>query len=100
MKQIVSGAQARASCRVAQAGFEMLLCDKMISGQMIGSAQHRFSERHVVGVLDFQSHLLASLGNIERAVNVGGPARIKEESAQEPELADKLLAGAPRLISQ
>src|SRR5882757_8291483 len=91
MKQIVSSAQARARCRMAQAGFEMPLCNKVISRQMIGGAQHRFSERHVVGILYFQSHLLASRRNSERAVNVGGPARMQEQSAQELELAGKVL---------
>src|SRR5882757_7716516 len=91
MKQIVSSAQARARCRMAQAGFEMPLRSKVISRQMIGGAQHRFSERHIVGILYFQSHLLASRGNIERAVNVGGPARMQEQSAQQLELVDKVL---------
>ena len=91
MKQIVSSAQARAGCRVAQSGFEMLLCNKMISRQMISGAQHRFSECHVVGILDFQSHFLASRGDIECAVNVGCPTRIQEQSAQKPELAGKVL---------
>src|SRR5258707_15181799 len=87
----MSGAQARTRCRVAQTRFEMPLCNKMISRQMIGGAQHRFSERHVVGILYFQSHLLASRGNIERAMKVGGPARIQEQSAQQLELVGKVL---------
>src|SRR3954465_10918743 len=89
--QMMSSAQARAGRRVAQAGFEMLLCNKMISRQMIGEAQHRFSVRHVAGILRFKSYFLASRGDIERAMNVGCPTRIHEQSVQKQELADKVL---------
>ena len=83
---------------MAHAGFEMPLRNKMISRQMIGGAQHRFSERHVAMVLHFQSHLLALRSNIERTVDVGGPTRIQEQPAQEPELAGKVLVGVHMLI--
>ena len=76
---------------MAQAGFEMPLRDKMISRQMISGAQHRFSVCHVVGILHFQSHFLASRGDIERTVNVGCPTRIQEQSTQKPEFAGKVL---------
>jgi hypothetical protein len=85
---------------MAQPGFEMPLCNDMISRQMIGGALHRFSERHVVGVLRFQSRFLASRGNIERAVNVDCPTRIQEQSAQNHELVGKVLAGVFILITQ
>src|SRR3954469_11677074 len=89
--QMMSSAQAPAGRRVAQAGFEMPLCNKMISCQMIGEAQHRFSVCHVAGILRFQSHFLASRGDIERAMNVGCPTRMHEESVQKQEFADKIL---------
>ncbi len=63
----------------------------MISRQMIGEAHHRFSACHVVGILRFQSHFLASRGDIEYLVNVGCPTRIHEQSVQKQELADKVL---------
>src|ERR1700739_4468645 len=75
----------------------MLLCNKMIPRQMICGSQHRFSERHVAVVLHFQGHLLASRSNIERAVNVGGPTRIQEQSGEELELAGKVLVGSHML---
>jgi hypothetical protein len=91
MKQIASSVQARAGSRVAQSGFEMLLCKKMISCQMISGAQHRFSVCHVVGILNFRSHFLASCGDIECAVNVCCPTRKQEQSTQKPEFAGKVL---------
>src|SRR6266404_3547980 len=39
--------------RVAETGFEMPLCNRMISGQMMGGAQHRFSERYIVVIPGF-----------------------------------------------
>src|SRR3981189_3966585 len=100
MIQMMSSAQARAGCRVAQAGFEMRLCNKMMSRQMIGHAQHRFSACHVVALLRFKSHFLSSRGDVERAVNVGCPTRIQVQSVQKHELAGKVLTGVPMLMSQ
>src|SRR5258705_10452245 len=100
---MMSSAQARAGRRVAQAGFEMPLCNKMISRQMIGEAQHRFSVCHIAWISHFQGHFLASRGDIERAMNVSRPTRMHEQSVQERELADKVLlhdlnAECPRRI--
>jgi hypothetical protein len=84
-------ARTRAGCQVAQAGFEMPLCNKMISRQLIGEAHHRFSACHVVGILRFQRYSSASSGDIERLVNVSCPTRIQEQSVQKQELAGKVL---------
>src|SRR3984957_14005874 len=62
----------------------------MISGEIIGAAQHRFSERHVVRLLSFKGHLLASRGDIKRIINVYVPTAIHEEPAQELELVGKI----------
>src|SRR4029077_12922053 len=88
---MMSSAPTRAGCQVAQAGFEMPLCNNMISRQMIGETQHRLSGRQVVRILRLQSRFLGSRGDVERTVNVGCPTRIQEQSVQKRELADKVL---------
>ena len=57
---------------------------------MIGGGQHCFRQRHVVGIPRFQRQFLASRGDIERTMNVHGPMRIHEESAQKPQLVGKV----------
>ena len=83
MEQVLSRAEARTRSGVAQTSFEMLLRDEVISHQMTGGSQHRFSECHVVGVLRFQRDRLASNGDIERLTDVDGPIGISEEPAQQ-----------------
>src|ERR1700726_2720110 len=90
MKQALPRAKARAGRRVAKAGFEMLYCVDVISGQMIGGSRHRFSERKIVGILGFQGHLFASRGNIELTINVVVPTVTHEEAAQELQLGGKV----------
>ena len=74
IEQVQSCAEARARLRVANAGFEMLLRDKMISGQEIGGPQHGFGERQVVGILRFQGDLLAARGDLQAEAGGGDDA--------------------------
>jgi hypothetical protein len=75
---------------VTQPRFEMLQCDEVISGQMMGGPQHRFSERHIVVIFGFQGHLFASSGDIERSIDVGIPTVIPGKPVQELQLVGKI----------
>ena len=50
MELVLSGSKARTGPRGAETGLAMLLCDNVISQQMIGGRQHRFCQRHVIGI--------------------------------------------------
>jgi hypothetical protein len=90
MKQVLPRAETPAGRRVTEPGFEMLQCDEVISGQMMGGPQHRFSERDIVRIGGFQGHRFASRGDIERSINIGVPTVIPGKPVQELQLAGKV----------
>ncbi len=90
MKQVLSGSKARTGLRVAETGLAMLLCNDVISQQMIGGDQHRICQRHVIGISRLQRQFLALDGDVCRTPNVHGPMRIHEESAQDPQFVGEV----------
>src|SRR6266700_4056217 len=91
MKQMLSGPETRAGGREPQARLEVFLGGKMISGQMMSGAQHRFSKRHVVGIPRLQCYFFAPSGDLARPIYVCRPTRIHEQPTEEPKLVGQVV---------